>query len=74
LIHEEAYNLTRPPVAQITWGATGEALDVSGGDDRSLIVFQKNGWVNQQVRARVERIGFGAVTAKRLLSPFSVDF
>jgi len=32
----------------ITWGATGEALDVSGGDDRSLIVFRMNGWANQQ--------------------------
>jgi len=32
----------------ITWGATGEALDVSGGDDRSLIVFQRHGWANQQ--------------------------
>lgn len=59
---------------QITWGATHEALDVSGGDDRSLMVFRMHGAANQQVRARVERAGFGAVIAKRLLSPFSVDF
>jgi len=32
----------------ITWWSNGNALDVSGNDNRSCIIFQRHGAVNQQ--------------------------